>query len=309
MLDDAHDEGEETLTLTLSNAAGARIADGEATGTIANADPLQKMWLARFGRSVASQAVAAVAERLALPAGSGSRVTLGGERLSLEGQAGARGDAAAATGAGPEPGTMRRMSGREVLLSSTLHMVSEGRGGDRFAGWGHFGAERFRDTDGGLPVEGEVTTAVFGADWERGDWLAGLALTHSIGEGEMRPRDTAFDYGMESTVTALTPYLRLKLSERMSVWGLAAHGAGGLEMTAKRKPDDAQTLPGASGTYRTDIATTLGAVGARGALLTPAEADGYGLTLKGDAFRVAERVLPDLPPGGRELPAMEAAAG
>ena len=34
VLDDAHDEGEETLTLTLSNASGARIADATATGTI-----------------------------------------------------------------------------------------------------------------------------------------------------------------------------------------------------------------------------------------------------------------------------------
>ena len=35
VLDDKHDEGEETLTLTLSNGGGrARIADGTATGTI-----------------------------------------------------------------------------------------------------------------------------------------------------------------------------------------------------------------------------------------------------------------------------------
>ena len=38
VLDDAHDEGEETLTLTLSNASGAVVTDGEATGTIENAD-------------------------------------------------------------------------------------------------------------------------------------------------------------------------------------------------------------------------------------------------------------------------------
>ena len=36
VLDDAHDDTEETLTLTLSNASGARIRDGEATGTILN---------------------------------------------------------------------------------------------------------------------------------------------------------------------------------------------------------------------------------------------------------------------------------
>ena len=53
VLDDAIDEGEETFTLRLSDATGAVIADGTATGTIENSDPLQKMWLSRFGRTVA----------------------------------------------------------------------------------------------------------------------------------------------------------------------------------------------------------------------------------------------------------------
>ena len=49
VLDDSHDEGEETLTLRLSNPSGGRLADGEATGTIKNTDPMPKAWLARFG--------------------------------------------------------------------------------------------------------------------------------------------------------------------------------------------------------------------------------------------------------------------
>ena len=64
VLDDAHDEGGETLTLTLSNASGAYIADGEATGTIENSDPMPKAWLARFGREAADQAMRAVSDRL-----------------------------------------------------------------------------------------------------------------------------------------------------------------------------------------------------------------------------------------------------
>jgi len=63
VLDDAIDEGEETFTLTLSNPSGAVIGDGQATGTIENSDPLQKMWLSRFGRTVASDAVATVTAR------------------------------------------------------------------------------------------------------------------------------------------------------------------------------------------------------------------------------------------------------
>ena len=70
VLDDAIDEGEETFTLRLTNATGARIADGTATGTIENSDPLQKMWLSRFGRTVAGQVVDAVAGRLSGPTGA-----------------------------------------------------------------------------------------------------------------------------------------------------------------------------------------------------------------------------------------------
>ena len=61
VLDDSHNEGTETMTLTLSNASGARIADATATGTIENSDLMPAAWLARFGRTVAEQVVDAVA--------------------------------------------------------------------------------------------------------------------------------------------------------------------------------------------------------------------------------------------------------
>ena len=57
VLDDSHDDGGETLTLTLSNASGAVLDDSEATGTINNTDPMPKAWMARFGRSGAGQVV------------------------------------------------------------------------------------------------------------------------------------------------------------------------------------------------------------------------------------------------------------
>ena len=82
VLDDALDEGEETFTLKLTNAQGAVIGDGEATGTIANDDPLQKMWLSRFGRTVADHVTAAVSDRLANPL-AGAQVTVGGQTVNL----------------------------------------------------------------------------------------------------------------------------------------------------------------------------------------------------------------------------------
>ena len=64
VLDDAVDEGDETLLLRLSNASEAGIGDGEATGTITNSDPMPQAWLARFGRAAADQAMQAVSDRL-----------------------------------------------------------------------------------------------------------------------------------------------------------------------------------------------------------------------------------------------------
>ena len=90
VLDDAHDEGEETLTLRLSAASGAVLADGTATGTIENSDPLQQAWLARFGRTVATHVTDAVGDRLRGTPGQDSHLTVGGYRLPL-GQRGADG--------------------------------------------------------------------------------------------------------------------------------------------------------------------------------------------------------------------------
>ena len=80
VLDDAHDEGSETLTLTLSNPSGAYLADGSATGTITNSDPMPLAWMVRFGRTVGNQVVDALTGRL--EGGSGAHITVGGVSLS-----------------------------------------------------------------------------------------------------------------------------------------------------------------------------------------------------------------------------------
>ena len=64
IIDDSHDEGEETLTLILTNAFNARIHDGEALGIIVNSDPIPSAWLVRFGRVASDHVAQAVARRL-----------------------------------------------------------------------------------------------------------------------------------------------------------------------------------------------------------------------------------------------------
>ena len=75
VLDDPHDEGEETMRLRLSNATGGRIVDDvhrEATGTIENID-LMPAALARFGRATAEQVVTHIEQRMAAPRRRGFR--------------------------------------------------------------------------------------------------------------------------------------------------------------------------------------------------------------------------------------------
>ena len=86
VLDDAHDEGSETMKLKLSNASGARITDRKAIGTITNTDHMPKAWLARFGRTVAEQVLDAVGARVEGNSNSPgpAQLTLGGHQVVLD---------------------------------------------------------------------------------------------------------------------------------------------------------------------------------------------------------------------------------
>ena len=86
VLEDAHDDGGETVRLTLSDPAPAayvRIEDAQATGTIENDGPMPQAWLARFGRTVAEQVLDAVESRMEAPRSPGAEVSLGGQRIGL----------------------------------------------------------------------------------------------------------------------------------------------------------------------------------------------------------------------------------
>ena len=312
VLDDALSEGEETFTLTLSNAAGARIVDGEATGTIANDDPLQKIWLSRFGRTVASHVTEAVSDRLAAPL-AGAQVTVSGQRVDLAragdeawlGQTltslaralGARegsqpeGDGWPGTGMGglESPGAgsapARALSEREFLRGSAFHLGAEGEGGGPgLAAWGRVTAGGF---DGEAPadagsvrIDGEVTTGILGADAEWDRLLAGVAISVSEGEGTFA--QPGVDSGaIESTMTTVSPYARVMLNDRVSTWGLAGRGTG--DMTIVQAANDRGQRERVT---RTDLEMRLAALGGRGALLEADEAGGMDLGLRADAFWV-----------------------
>ena len=138
VLDDAHDDTGETLTLTLSNATGARIRDGEATGTIENSDPIPQAWLARFGRTVADHVVDAAAERLTGSSGGGSQVTLGGQPIPLDGVL--NGASARTSPGGSAGGDARESAAAADTLAAFADRISgDGAGGERGTAWARRG--------------------------------------------------------------------------------------------------------------------------------------------------------------------------
>ena len=83
VLDDAHDEGKEKMGLVLYRAEGAIRDDYLAMGTIENADPLPRGWLARFGRTSATQVVGLLTARFDEAAAPAAQLTLGGRSWRL----------------------------------------------------------------------------------------------------------------------------------------------------------------------------------------------------------------------------------
>ena len=178
----------------------------------------------------------------------------------------------------------RSMTARALLAGSTFHLAGEREGSaPGFAAWGRvtqgsFDGEQADDT-GRTRMDGEVLTGVLGADAAWGGALAGVAVSLSEGEGgfDTPGADGGRAGNVESSLTTVSPYARIMLTERVSAWGLAGWGTG--DMTLRF--DDGSMAP-----TRTDIGMRMGALGARGALLGQDEADGMDLALRADAFFV-----------------------
>ena len=193
--DDDHDEGEESMTLTLFNPSGAILTRAKATGVIVNADPMPRAWLGRFGRSVAEGVVDAVERRRLARGAKGLQVTTIGR-------------------------------GRDVTSFSYGHEV-EDRG--HFSVWGAGAYSSFRARHGVVGLSGDVSTGTLGADYEQGPWLGGLLLSRSVGDGDYGA--PGGDGEIRAEVTGLYPHLSYRINDRLSVWGVLGHGAGDLRLT------------------------------------------------------------------------------
>ncbi len=343
-LDDAHDDGGETFEMVLSRPVGASIADAVGVGTISNADPLPAAYLARFGRTVAEQALDGIAGRmqadrapgmqgsfagLALGASAGSgrasgQPATGGADAADNGAALAVADMArslgvgasmpmqpggasgpfgdrfgagsADSGFGASPLQSRAMTMREVLLGSSFSLTGQADGsGGSLAFWGRTAQGGFNGAEGGngtdISLDGTVTTGILGADYARGNWLVGLALTRSSSTGSyaaiggVDPCSEAAseascvgaapvgDGKVAATLPAAVPYAALRVSERLKLWGAAGYGAGEVMLKTMGESHSAGT------------SWAMAATGMRGEVLR-APAGGPGLAVTSDALWV-----------------------
>ena len=323
IVDDSHDEDDETFEVVLSDARGAAIADAVAVGTITNDDPMPAAWLARFGRTVAEQALDGIAGRRAAPRTPGMAGTLAGRALGAGAGAWSEAEQGLGTGDGAgvaggfdarpdrlgtggfghdtagfgepqsEPLTMR-----DTLLGSrfTLTGAADGAGGS-LSLWGRAAHGRFDGHEGTFSLDGEVTTALLGADYARDRWLVGLALAQSEGEGAYRDTKTALrpasracpgdaqdrlcagavregDGTVDASLTAALPYASLEASQRLTLWGALGYGEGEVTLATAM-----------GGRYRADTTWRMAAAGLRGDLLeAPTEGSGPALALTSDAL-------------------------
>ena len=322
VLDDAHDEGEETLTLRLTNATGAVIADGEATGTIKNTDHLQRAWLARFGRTAATHVTDAVGERLRDGSGA-SHVTVGGYRLPLEKR-------------GATDGADDGVSGVERLVLALGQRLGLGTGTAPAGAGGVAGAGGWPDapvaTD---PRLGQSRTLDVGNAVNLRQVLLGSSFRLSLGAaatGSAGPRLTAWGRVAGTTFDGREGKVSLDgdvLTGTMGVDGEWDRLLAGLAV-AHSRGDGSYTMPVAGGddsgnleqtltsihpylryavndrldvwglfgygwgdltlekgtgtTYETDTTLAMGAFGGRGILLPAGETGGFELATRTDAM-------------------------
>ena len=291
VLDDAHDEGHETLELVLSNASGATVTDGTGTGTITNADPMPAALLARFGRATAGQVVDQIEQRMTATRARGFRARLAGRELRAGGErdfavgllASFRQRAGMHTtesdpveptsGGGADVGTDARGGGPlPGLFADSEFEFNHEHGGSVVSLWSRSARSWFGGEEGTLALNGDVRTTMIGADYSRGSLTVGLAANRSLGLGNY---DGAAAGVVASAMTGFFPWVGYQISDRLAVWAVAGYGAGRLRLT-----------PGSEGTLETGMGMAMTAVGTRGELLGSPGGDGIALAFKADALWV-----------------------
>ena len=300
VLNDAHDEGIETLTLTLSNARGAALGNAEATGRIVNSGPIPAAWTARFGRTVADQVLEAVAGRMTAPQTVATEISLAGHQVDFSNSHSSHGVNDNLFGSLEErqereaEKKSRAITGREMLTGSSFLLSDRSAEGSFGALWGRGVVTSFDGREGDLDLDGEVVSGLVGADWTEGRTTMGLVMAHSRGEGAYQGPSGHGENGksgkIEATLTGFYPWARHALNDRLSVWGVAGYGAGTLTLT-----------PAGQAPMETEMDLAMAAVGGHRVVREAPAFGGLELAVLSDALVVrttTDRVNGDSGAGG-----------
>ena len=297
LIDDPINDDGETVMVRIGNArvVGAvgkvvrtlPITTATATGTIRNTDLMPQAWLARFGRTVADQVMEAVEARVTSARSPGSELQVAGQSFGgadateeemREAEARLERLSTWFRDAGDEDEDAlgletRAVSGRDVL-AGTSFALTEGSAESGFGGvWGRGTVMRFDGREDDLTLEGEVESALLGADVSRGRWAAGLAVGHSRAEGGYASPQG--DGAVESTLTGVYPYGRYDVDDWLSLWGVVGFGTGSLTLT-----------PEGMDPIETDMDLRMAAAGLRSVLVDAPADGGFELAVTSDAMAV-----------------------
>ena len=107
------------------------------------------------------------------------------------------------------------MTATDLLLGSAFQLSTGGENGTpSWTAWGRFSMSGFEAEVNGVTMDGDVTSGFLGADISRDQWLGGLALSMSRGDGDFSLIDEDETGEVESTLTAIYPYAKVGVTEK-----------------------------------------------------------------------------------------------
>ena len=176
VLDDSHDEGDETMTVRLSNASGRTSSTTREPAPSRTATTCQppgcrgsdapwpsKSWTPPRADSPQRPRPGA---NLTI---AGLALTPGGNLDRLELDESAFGE--------------RTITGRDLLIGSSFSLATKTAEGGTGGLWGRGALSRFSGTEEDLSLNGDVASVLLGADWAHERWTTGVLLSHTWATG------------------------------------------------------------------------------------------------------------------------------
>ena len=252
---DSRKEEAETLTLRLLGATGAQLTDVEATGTIVNAGPRAREWLAGHGPTVAppladadgkwldgtsthtmvagmeplspdaaqaQDALAAHGEKPAWEDSGRGLVGIWSSRFGAMPVPPATPTEGVGTGASRAPASHggHPLPERTLDGGSLVHVSASGPGAPVLVNWERGANDGLEWGTYDPDMYREVATDPSGAGFERGRRQEGSTESHDERHVDNHaPLENQEEGRVESTPTGMSPSLRLALSEPISAWG------------------------------------------------------------------------------------------